>query len=169
MSHAIVSKLETTKITSPVILEAAVKLLKLNFEKCEPGKGHYRTWKDDHGGRLVGDWDLPEGTTAEQVGNNADFVISVPKELDPRGKCYQLGIVRDEKEGCWYPAHDFYSGGMGLEDHIGRTELKGNKVIKSCGRLMDSYRAAQTMLTYRARGKNAVFEQQGNKLVVYAQ
>lgn len=169
MSHAIVSKLEETKITNPKILEAACKLMGLNFTKHENGRGHYRTWKDDHGGRLVGDWDLPEGVTADQVGENADFVISVPKSLDPQGRCYELGIVRDEKDKCWYPSYDFFSGGMGLEKHIGPVQLHGKKVVKSCGILMSHYRAAQAMLAYRARGKTAVFEKQDNKLVVYAQ
>lgn len=169
MSHAIESKLETTKITDPKVLEAACKLMGLNFTEHKDGKGHYRTWKDDHGGNLVGDWPLPEGVTAAEVGNNADFVISVPASLDPRGRCYELGIVRNKKDNCWYPSHDFYQGGMGLEKHIGHTKLKGDKVVKSCGILMDHYKAAQSLLTYRARGKNAIFEKQGTKLVVYAQ
>lgn len=168
MSHAIISKLDETKITNIQVLKTACEMMGLEFTECEPGKGHYRTWKDQTGS-WVGDWPLPEGVSAAEMGDNADFVISVPKSLDPQGRTYQLGIVRDEKAECWYPAYDFYAGGQGLEAYIGEVKLKGKKVISSCGRLMNHYKAAQAVLANQARGKAVHFQKVDNKLVILTQ
>lgn len=169
MSHAIISKASSNKITDIAALKVAVEnLMGLEITKCTPRKGHYRTWKDDHGG-WAGDWDLPEGVSAEEMGDNADYVISVPKSKDPKGKCYQLGIIWDEKDQCWYPAHDFYRGGYGLEEFIGKTEVKGKTVVKSHQKLMDHYKAALLATQHRAKGKIVEFTKQKDKLVLRIQ
>ncbi len=94
------------------------------------GNTHYRTWKDDHNGRLVGDWPLPAGMTAEQVGENAVAVIRLTAEA--RKKCgstapYEVGVIPnvDEKTGevTYSLCHDFFGGGYGLEAHVGQTEI----------------------------------------------
>lgn len=170
MSHAIVNKSAATKITDIAALEAAVKELGLLFEKCTPGKGHYRTWKDTHGGKWVGDWPLPEGVSAEAMGDNADYVIKVPPGKQKNSDCYELGIVRSEEDQCWYPAHDFWGGGNGLEEHIGKTVIgKDKKVVKSHSILMDYYQAARVAMHYRAQGKTVHLQKQPDKLVLRIQ
>lgn len=82
---------------------------------CElvQGQSHYRTWKDDHNGKLVGDWPLPDGWTADQIGEGAHHVIRVTdKALKEKFKCgnrsdnrapYEIGVVpvsvKRDKEG----------------------------------------------------------------------
>ena len=172
MSHAIVSKVKegknSTAIHSIEALKIAVEAMGLEFRDCEPRKGHYRTWKDKNGG-WVGDWPLPEGVSADEMGDNADYVISVPASLDPHKTCYELGIVWDEADQCWYPAHDFYAGGNGLERYIGATTVKGQQVVKSHQTLMGNYRLAQTALRRRALGQKVELTKQKEKLVLYIQ
>lgn len=170
VSHAIVSKSSKTKITNIAALKAAVGLMGLEWRACEPRKGHYHTWKDDHGGKWAGDYPLPEGVSAEEMGDNADFVISVPLDKDPAKQCYELGIVWDEKGQCWYPAHDFWAGGQGLEKYIGETVVDSNDVvIKSHQKLMDNYQIAVLATQHRAKGKIVEFAKQKEKLVLRIQ
>jgi hypothetical protein len=165
MSHGIVSKNENSKITDIPALKLAVQEMGgLNFRECEPGKGTYRTWKSDHGS-WVGDWDLPEGVSGEEMGNNADFVIS----LKDNPEAYELGIVRDEKDGCWYPAYDFYMGGYGLEEKIGPIKLQGKKVLSAAPKLMEYYQLMKVGLKNKALGKNVSFQKQEQKLLLFIQ
>jgi len=72
---------------------------------CEliQGESHYRTWKDDHGGKLVGDWPLPDGWTEAMVGEGAHHVIRVTDEAmkkkfggrarNSSGGPYEIGVV----------------------------------------------------------------------------
>lgn len=171
MSHAIISKNEASRITNIEALKLAAKEMGLDFRVCEPRRGHYRTYKDDNGGNWVGDWDLPEGVSGKQMGDNADFVISIPLKDDPSGKCYELGIVWDEKDQCWYPAYDFWNRGGGLEKHIGKVKLQGKKVISACPKMMEYYRLMEVGIKQRALGKNVVFQnnKQEQKLVLCIQ
>jgi hypothetical protein len=59
---------------------------------CEfvEGQAHYKTWKDNHKGQLVGDWPLPEGWTADQIGEGAHHVIRLTDE-----RLAELGIKRE--------------------------------------------------------------------------
>ena len=168
MSHAIVSKSSSTKITSIEALKAAVLKMGLDFRVCEPRKGHYRTWKDEHNG-WAGDWPLPKGVSATEMGDNADYVISVPLAKDPGRKCYEVGIVWDEADKCWYPAHDFYAEGYGIEEYIGKTEVKGTTVIKSHQKLMDYYNVAKVATKQRAKGKVVEFISVNQKPVLRIQ
>jgi hypothetical protein len=106
-------------------------------KRLEKGNEHYRTWKDDHG-RLVGDWPVPKGMTADQVGENGVAVIELTedgiKELPHRQdvKPYQVGViphVNEEGDLTYSLTHDFFAGGYGLEHYIGQTKLnnKGDK------------------------------------------
>ena len=84
-----------------VFLAQAIKEFCPDLEIVK-NQSHYRTWKDNHGGRLVGDWPLPEGWTASQVGENAAHVIRVKDSyLEKHGISdrnagnapYEIGIV----------------------------------------------------------------------------
>lgn len=164
MSHGIISRNDSNKITDIDALQLAAEQLGMKFTKCEKGKGHFRTWKDDHGG-WVGDWDLPEGVTGEEMGDNADYVLSIPGDK----KAYELGIVWNEQDQCWYPAHDFYAGGMGLEKVIGPTTVQGKQVIGSAPKLMEYYRMMELYLQNQRLGKTVAFAKQQEKLVLYIQ
>jgi len=112
-------------------------------------ESHYRTWKDNHGGNLVGDWPLPDGWTAEQVGENAAHVIRVTdKYLEKRNlkrsdsnAPYEIGIVPvkvtrnqdgdvvsavpDKSADEFVLMTDWYSNGNGILDcqGVGRREM----------------------------------------------
>lgn len=113
------------------------------------GAMHYRTWKDDHGGRLVGDWPVPAGMTAEDVGENAVAVVRLTAEA--RKKCggstapYEVGVIPqvDPKTGevTYSLCHDFFNKGYGLEAHVGETEVDySTKKVKSAhGTLLQHY------------------------------
>lgn len=75
-------------------------------------------------GTSVGDYPLPEGFTAKDLGK-CDFAIKFPDAK------YEVGVVKrkDGKPGyelLW----DFWSGGFGLEKAIGKD---GNKLKQSYG------------------------------------
>jgi hypothetical protein len=86
----------------------------------------YRWW-----GRHVGDYPLPEGMKAADLGSNALFVLSVSEEKkkelglhDP----YEIAIVEDPNNpGCYVPLYDFYGGGLGLDRVVGRPVYEGSR------------------------------------------
>lgn len=99
MSH--ITDIESTCVISDVAaLEMAVKAFCPDLELVKNQK-HYRTWKDNHNGKLVGDWKLPTGMTAEEVGENAKHVIRFTDEaLKKKGQTrsdmnspYEIGLV----------------------------------------------------------------------------
>lgn len=165
MSHGIVSRNESSKITNIEALKLSAEQMGINFRECEKGKGHFRTWKDDHNGQWVGDWDLPEGITGEQMGDNADYVLSIPGD----SQAYELGIVWNEQDQCWYPAYDFYNGGNGLEKVIGKVTLEGKEVISAAPKLMEYYRMVDLYLKNQQQGKAVVLTKQQEKLMLFIQ
>jgi len=57
---------------------------------------HYRTWADDHGGKLYGDYPLPAGMTEAMIGNNAEYIIRVKPEVNAEkynSAAYEIGVV----------------------------------------------------------------------------
>lgn len=101
MSHiTTVSGTMTIPRSELIFLAQAIQQFCPDLELVK-NQSHYRTWKDNHGGRLVGDWPLPEGWTADQVGENASHVIRVTDSyLKKRGVLrgdsnapYEIGIV----------------------------------------------------------------------------
>jgi len=103
MSH-ITDLKQTTLIAKDKVfcLSRAVENYCPELEFVE-GQNHFRTWKDDHEGRLVGDWPLPQGMTEAEVGNNAHHTIQVTDQAlkDKFGKSsrhevgapYEIGLV----------------------------------------------------------------------------
>lgn len=73
----------------------------------------------------VGDYPLPEGTTVDQLGNNAEYVVSLGDEMRAKhcrgtSKPYELGLIADPNNpGCLIPMYDFWAGGHGLDAVIG--------------------------------------------------
>jgi hypothetical protein len=102
------SHITTTKGTLCIPKECAIHVKEAIEQFCNTcefvqGESHYRTWKDNHNGKLVGDWPLPEGWTEAMVGENADHIIRVKDErLKEKFKCndrndsrapYEIGLV----------------------------------------------------------------------------
>ena len=106
-----------------------------NQVRVSKGNAHYRTWKDDHNGRLVGDWPLPKGMTSADIGDNAVAVIELTeaakKELGKGStEPYEVGVVphvMEDGELVYSLTHDFFSGGYGLENYVGKTKLDRKK------------------------------------------
>jgi len=73
-------------------------------------------------GRSVGDYPLPEGFTAQDLGK-CDHAIGVPGN----DKAYEIGVVKqgDNYTMLW----DFWAGGLGLEEIAG----------KDCSNVTDNY------------------------------
>lgn len=82
--------------------------------------------------RSVGDYPLPAGMKASEVGKNAAFVLRLaePKRSAARAQHgeepYEIGIVEDSANpGCYLPVYDFYCGGFGLDEAVGAPVLTG--------------------------------------------
>lgn len=108
-------------------------------------------------GRSVGDYPLPAGVKAEDLGK-CDYAISIPGNA----RAYEVGVVkrRDGKPGytlLW----DFWQGGFGLEEAIG----------KDGGLLQQSYavmRAKKEMLRKGYRVTTSK-DAQGNVLLSFTE
>lgn len=100
MSH-ITDIEQTCVITDVEALKLAIKAFCPDLEYVE-GEKHYRTWKDNHGGKLVGDWKLPNGMTEADVGENAKGILRLTdaalkkqghKNRTDSGSPYEIGLV----------------------------------------------------------------------------
>ena len=71
-------------------------------------------------GRHVGDYPLPAGYAKKDLGM-CEHALRIPDGPDKHARAYEIGVVRrrDGKPGyalMW----DFYSGGFGLEERVGK-------------------------------------------------
>lgn len=113
MSHVVKCDLEIRDLKA---LASAAKLLGMELRENQKT---YRYW-----GHWVGDFPLPEGFTSKDLGK-CDHAISVVGKPN----AYEVGVCnrRDGKQGftlLW----DFYAGGKGLVEKIGKD---GNKLKQS--------------------------------------
>ena len=104
-------------------------------------------------GRSVGDYPIPEGFTASDLGK-CDYALRIPGN----SKAYEVGVVarKDGKPGyklLW----DFWQGGYGLREKIGE---KGKK-------LKQEYGVALAIKHQRRKGlRCSRFEQENGDVVV---
>ena len=101
-------------------------------------------------GRHVGDYPIPEGFTKADMGR-CTHAIHVP------GADYEIGVV--QKNGKWKLLWDFWSGGYGLQERIG----------KEGGLLKQAYGMAKSKVTarqHRRRFYERPATQQGWKRLV---
>lgn len=113
MSHVSTIKIEIKDLES---LKKACKTLGLNFVE---NKVSYKWF-----GTFVGDHPLPEGFTKEDLGK-CDHAI----QIEGNKQAYEVGVVarKDGKPGyelLW----DFWGGGYGLEEAIGKD---GGKLVQN--------------------------------------
>ncbi len=123
--------MQSTKPGEPMFkdLEAlgfACNMLGLKLEK----KKTYSWW-----GHSVGDYPIPDGVDVNELGKNAEYVISVTGEKAAQLKKktgrdpYELGLLADPNNpGCFVPIYDFYAGGYGLSDVVGQVLYGPNKI-----------------------------------------
>jgi hypothetical protein len=111
--------------------------LAIACEDCEcdltRGQKQYRWY-----GRHVGDYPLPQGFKAEDMGRCEHAITS----RDKHG-AYEVGVVerRDGQPG-WTLIYDFYAGGQGMSEVVG----------DRCQKLKQAYAAEVTRKQMRKKG-----------------
>lgn len=153
MSHVATQE---TKAGEPMF--ADLEALKLAASMCGGRivKRNTYHWYNRH----VGDYPMPKGMTADQLGKNAEYVFEVDpaqyQALGIAGRPYDLGLIPDPNNpGCYVPIYDFYAGGMGLDKAIGSPlfENGGDRVVRMlCPRLKQRYDMACDVLAARQAG-----------------
>lgn len=104
MSHITLKEAETRdqQVTDLAAFERACKRCGLEFRR---GQTTYRTWKT-HAGRLVGDWPLPQGYTADEIGT-CEHAAAIPGDA----AAYEIGLVPSRKyPGTYSLIYDFFGG-----------------------------------------------------------
>lgn len=113
MSHVAKIKVEIKDLHA---LRAAAESLGLRFNL------HQKTYK--WYGSSVGDYPLPEGFTAADLGK-CNHAISIPGN----STAYEIGVV--ERNGKFTLLWDFWQGGYGLVERVGKD---GQKLIQAYAR-----------------------------------
>jgi len=147
----------------------------------QKGKGRYVGHKTVHN-KLVGDWAIPTGWTYDDVDNNAHWVIRMSPEQINKAKAdhtmatnataYEMGLVWDEEDMCYYPVYDFAdSGGRALSSIVGKVEYGGqrDKLTSAYSKLMQNYQTLYVQYTAEAQGQECEFQMDENgDVVAYA-
>lgn len=109
-------------------------------------------------GTSVGDFPLPPGVKAEDLGNNAKYVIQLTAKTKKELNCenaYEVGIIEDPNNpGCYLPMYDFWQGGYGINQKLGDPIFEGHardgkvktllpKLMQQYHMVCDSYAAAE--------------------------
>ena len=109
MSHVAEISVEILDLDA---LEIAAKKIGMELRRRQRT---YRWW-----GESVGDYPLPKGFTAAELGK-CDHALSIPNN----NQAYEIGVVRrrDGKPG-WILLWDFYAGGKCLQAVVGSEAVK---------------------------------------------
>lgn len=127
MSHVATIDIEIKDLDC---LRAAAADLGMEFRE---GQRTYRWW-----GRSVGDYPLPEGFAAADLGT-CEHALAVAGNPD----AYEVGVARRRDGQPGYALlWDFYAGGRGLQAAVG----------KGAGRLKQAYAARVTEKQMRRKG-----------------
>jgi len=159
MSHVAVQQ---TKPGEPMFadleaLKMACDMLGLEIEV----RSNY-AWFNRH----MGDYPLPAGMKANELGNNAKFVVKLTeatasKRADTSHIPYEIGMVEDPNNpGCYTPIYDFWAGGYGLEETVGAPLFEGKdtrKVQMLCPKLKQFYDMCCDKLAAQQAGDNIQF------------
>jgi hypothetical protein len=108
MSHITKIKIQIKSLTA---LESAARTCGLELRKQNTYKWY---------GRSVGDYPLPEGVTADQLGK-CDYALAIPGN----SHAYEVGVMTNP-DGTFNLLWDFWQGGFGLQAAIGND---GNRLI----------------------------------------
>lgn len=138
-------------------LKLACQMLGLEIEQ----RSNY-AWFNRH----VGDYPLPQGIPASDLGKNAKFVIRLNDEMaakhgNPHTKPYEIGMLEDPNNpGCFVPIYDFFAGGYGLEAVIGKplfADKEKKKPTMLCPLLKQRYEMALDALSAAQAGDKIEF------------
>ncbi len=108
MSHVAKVSLEVKDLGC---LAKAAQHLGLEF------RGDQRTYR--WYGRSVGDYPIPEGMTEADLGK-CDHAIGIPGN----SRAYEVGVVKKKNASGYELAWDFFAGGFGLQEKIGKDGMK---------------------------------------------
>lgn len=169
MSH--VSEFTGVIITSIPALQFAVSQF---CPDCElVARTHYRTWKDNHDGQFVGDWQGPVGVDSAQLGDNAVYVIRATDAClqskfkgvsrDAMGAPYEIGVVA-RNDGEFTLMADFWNQGCGLLNLPGLGAYDHKKGT-AFDQLYMHYRMGEQRAVAMARGDEIEFQQQGDRWI----
>jgi hypothetical protein len=148
----------TVKAGNPVFadLKALVRAVKMIPGLKIEERTDYK-WYGHH----VGDYPMPTGMKASELGNNAKFVISVDRKHWPDGQePYELAIIEDpNNKGCYLPLYDFWNGGQGLDQFLG-TPVTGPSGLVLAPKLIQRYHMACDQLAAAEVGDEIEFKEQ---------
>lgn len=116
MSHVAKVELQVKDLDA---LEIAARALGLELVR---GQTTYKWW-----GRSVGDYPLPEGFRAEDLGKCLHAL-----RLPGNSEAYEIGVVKSRAGQGYELLWDFYAGGYGLVERVG----------PDCAKLKQEYSAA---------------------------
>lgn len=120
------------------------KIVDENGKVVTEGTLKARDWADDHKGNYVGDWpSVPKyGAALIRVNDAEGQQMAKTNKVQP----YEVAVIpkTDENGEVYYVlAHDFFSGGYGIEEKVGKTELDPShrEVVSGHGELLKYYQA----------------------------
>lgn len=153
---------QETKPGEPMFADLEALKLAAEMIGCEVVKQKTYNWYNRH----VGDYPLPKGMKADELGKNAEYVIRIKKDqyaklgLAAGATPYELGLVPDPNNpGCYVPIYDFWQQGYGLEKAIGSPLFKDtDKVVQMlCPKLKQHYDMACDALAAKQAGDQIEF------------
>jgi len=161
MSHVIMAK---TKQGEPLItcLES-VKLAAKNLGLEVHERSTYHWY-----GRSVGDWKIPEGWTAADMGRNAVLVLSAGPDCRKKHgmhSAYEMAIIPDKKNpGAYTVMYDFYGPGRELEKVIGKpvVDYRTQEAEAVAPEFVKHYRMCADALSAAELGEEITFEQEAD-------
>jgi hypothetical protein len=123
--------------TSKELLEKAANLIGL--EVVETNKYN---WFNRH----MGDYPIPPGMKASDLGHNALFILRVkePKRSElikqHNSAPYDIGVLEDPNNpGCFTVIYDFWASGYGVDSVVGAPVRKGDEIQLLCPLLKQTY------------------------------
>ena len=119
MSHITELEAETAdqSIKDLSVLRRAAERCGLEFRE---GQTTFHSWATDNGGQLQGDYPLPEGRTAADVGK-CKHAMGIPaaEHHENQHDNYEIGVVESKKfPGTYSLMYDFWGGA--LEKRVGK-------------------------------------------------
>lgn len=158
MSHV---AMQSTKPGEPMFSDMEALQMACGMLGMEIAQRNNYAWFNRH----VGDYPVPPGINVNDLGNNAKFVVKLDAEMAKkhgRGRTpYEIGMLEDpHNPGCYVPIYDFYAGGYGLEDVVGRPLFndKAQKNIRMlCPKLKQHYDMCCDALAARQAGDHIEF------------
>lgn len=112
-------------------------------------------------GTSVGDYPLPAGMKAGELGRNATYVIRFNEEMRKKHpQAYEVGLIADPNNpGAFVPLYDYWNSGYGINTAVGAPLLEADrKTVKMlCPRLKQHYDMCCDALAAKQAGDSIEF------------